>query len=216
MAPTLKDTGCILIDDGFGADNRKAVDDKIISHDLLWKAVSLTYAEGMELLRPVQIDPRFLKFHNYTLKHHVPFTVVSCGLDFIIQEYLAWYLGDESKITILANYGKVIGDTWLVAYRDDSPYTHNKSVCIKQAKQAFSDKSNKIPGQEHIIVFCGDGISDWSVTREADILFARRGLKHKIPFIVFDTFDKVTATVQGLTEGTLTVAEVNCRSECAN
>lgn len=27
----LKDTGCILIDAGFGADNRKAVDDKIIS-----------------------------------------------------------------------------------------------------------------------------------------------------------------------------------------
>ncbi|KAF9024603.1 hypothetical protein BGZ52_010626 [Haplosporangium bisporale] len=139
------------------------------------------------------------------------------------RQYLAWHLGDESKITILANYGKVIGDKWLVTYRDDSPYTHDKSVCIKQAKQAFSDKSDKIPGQEHIIVFCGDGISDWSVTRKADILFARRGLdlekycrKHKIPFIVFDTFDKVTATVQGLTEGTLTVAEVNCRSECAN
>ncbi|KFH67065.1 hypothetical protein MVEG_07588 [Podila verticillata NRRL 6337] len=226
----LKDTGCILIDAGFGADNRKAVEDKIIiqelmflPRDLLWKAVSLTYAEGVELLRPVQIDPRFLKFRNYALKHHVPFTVVSCGLDFIIQEYLAWHLGDESKITILANYGKVIGDKWLVTYRDDSPYTHDKSVCIKQAKQAFSDKSDKIPGQEHIIVFCGDGISDWSVTRKADILFARRGLdlekycrKHKIPFIVFDTFDKVTATVQGLTEGTLTVAEVNCRSECAN
>lgn len=142
----------------------------------MWKTVSLTHAEGMELLRPVQIDPGFLNFHDYALKHHVPFKVVLCGPDFVIQEYLAWHLGDEFKITILANYGKVIGDKWLVTYRDDSPYTHDKSVCIKQAKQAFLDKNDKIPGQEHITVFCGDGTSDWSAAREADILFARRGL----------------------------------------
>lgn len=53
--------------------------------DLLWKAVSLTHAEGMKLLRPVQIDPGFLKFHNYALKHHIPFTVISCGLDLLFK-----------------------------------------------------------------------------------------------------------------------------------
>ncbi|KAG0332499.1 hypothetical protein BG000_009962 [Podila horticola] len=126
----LEDTSWILIDAGFGADNRKAVDAKILSQgmtllkatpeteksdkatDLLWKAVSLTYAEGMELLHPVQIDPGFLKFYDYTLKHQIPFTALSCGLDFIIQEYLARHLGVKAKITILAYYDKVVEDKW--------------------------------------------------------------------------------------------------------
>lgn len=141
-----------------------------------WGAVSLTFAEGMDLLRPVEIDPGFIAFYNYAQKHNVPFVVVSCGLDIIIKEYLAWYLGEEAaNVTILANYGKVENKKWLVSYRDDSPHSHDKSVCIKESKKAFLSKSDDIPGQEHIIVFCGDGISDLSAAREADILFARRG-----------------------------------------
>jgi len=40
--------------------------------------------------------------------------------------------------------------------------------------------------------------------------------KHKIPFTAFDTFDKVTAIVQGLTESTLSMAEVNRQIDCAS
>lgn len=36
---------------------------------------------------------------------------------------------------------------------------------------------------------------------------------HKIPFTAFDTFDQVTATIQGLTDGSLTMAEVNRRQQ---
>ncbi|KAG0024915.1 hypothetical protein BGZ82_010330 [Podila clonocystis] len=215
---SLEDTGCILIDAGFGADNRRALDAKILSQemtlledtDLMWKAVSLTHTEGMELLRPIQIDPGFLKFHDYTLKYQIPFTVLSCGLDFIIQEYL-------TCVTIMANYGKVVKDKWLLTYRDDSPYTHDKSVRIKQAKQAFLNKSDKVAGQEHVIVFCGDGISDLSAAREAAILFARRILKSTAGNTkLFDTFDEVTATVQGLSEGSLTMAEASRQLVCEN
>ncbi|KAF9287359.1 hypothetical protein BGZ74_001089 [Mortierella antarctica] len=233
---SMEDTGCIIIDTGFGTENRKAMDLQILHHELTfleamdawWGSVKLTHTEGMDLLRSVPIDPGFVSFYNYAIKHNVPFSVVSCGLDFIIQEYLGWFLGDKAaaEVTILANYGKVTEDKkWLVKYRDDSPHSHDKSVCIKESKQAFLNKSDKIHGQEHIIVFCGDGISDLSAAREADILFARRGRNletycrtHKIPFTAFDTFDQVTATIQGLTDGSLTMAEVNRRQqlECEN
>lgn len=146
--------------------------------DVWWGSVKLTHTEGMDLLRDVPIDPGFVSFYKYAQSHNVPFSVVSCGLDFIIQEYLGWFLGDEAaaKIPILANYGKVTEDKkWLVKYRDDSPHSHDKSVCIKESKKAFLNQSDKISGQEHVIVFCGDGISDLSAAREADILFARRG-----------------------------------------
>ncbi|KAG0082155.1 hypothetical protein BGZ93_002070 [Podila epicladia] len=233
---SMEDTGCIIIDTGFGTENRQAMDLQILHHELTfleamdvwWGSVKLTHTEGMDLLRSVPIDPGFVSFYNYAIKHNVPFSVVSCGLDFIIQEYLGWFLGDEAaaKVTILANYGKVTEDKkWLVKYRDDSPHSHDKSVCIKESKLAFLNKNDKIPGQDHIIVFCGDGISDLSAAREADILFARRGRNlekycrtHKIPFTAFDTFDQVTATIQGLTDGSLTMAEVNRRQqlECEN
>ena len=46
-----------------------------------------------------------------------------------------------------------------------------------------------------LVVFVGDGVSDLAAAREADVLFARRGLRleeycreSKIPHISFDTF----------------------------
>lgn len=38
---------------------------------------------------------------------------------------------------------------------------------------------------------------------------------HKIPFLGFDTFDEVTAVVQGLKEGTLTIDLVNERQKAS-
>jgi hypothetical protein len=46
-----------------------------------------------------------------------------------------------------------------------------------------------------LVVFIGDGVSDLAAAREADVLFARRGLRleefcieNKIPHIPFDSF----------------------------
>ena len=38
---------------------------------------------------------------------------------------------------------------------------------------------------------------------------------HKIPFLGFDTFDEVTAVVQGLMEGTLTIDLVDERQRAS-
>ena len=47
-----------------------------------------------------------------------------------------------------------------------------------------------------IVIFCGDGVSDISAAREADILFAKRGLDlehwcklENIPYTAFDRFN---------------------------
>lgn len=53
-------------------------------------------------------------------------------------------------------------------------------------------------------IFCGDGVSDISAARNADVLFARNGRdlekyceKHDIPFIGFDTFQAVADLADG-------------------
>ncbi|KAF9352121.1 hypothetical protein BGX26_010011 [Mortierella sp. AD094] len=240
---SMEDTGCVLIDTGIGIDKRKEMDKQIMDHeltflkamDIWWGSVSLTFEEGLELLRPIEIDSGFIRFYEYVKSHKIPFSVVSCGLDVIIQSYMSWFLGEEEakKLIIRANYGKIEGRKWNVTYWDDSPHSHDKSVCIKESKEQFkkeiferqkekeqSEESAEEREQEHIIVFCGDGISDLSAAREADVLFARNGKNlerycrtHKIPFTPFDNFDEVREMIQGLKDGSLTMAEVNRRQK---
>jgi hypothetical protein len=70
-----------------------------------------------------------------------------------------------------------------------------------QAEELSDD--NEIP----LIVFIGDGVSDLAAAREADVLFARKGLRleeycieHQIPFIGFDTFSDVKKEVEKIIE----------------
>ncbi|KAI1316761.1 hypothetical protein EDD11_009499 [Mortierella claussenii] len=240
---SIEDTGCILIDSGIGEETRKAMDVQVLNHeltfldamDIWWASVNLTFQEGLDLLKSVEIDPGFLRFYSYMQSHNIPFSIVSCGLDIIIENYMSWYLGEAEakKLVILANYGKVVDRKWLVSYRDETPHSHDKSVCIKESKDQFKkamveeQKKREQAGEtepekqeEHVIVFCGDGISDLSAAREADVLFARKGRNlekycrtHKIPFTPFDTFDRVTELIQGLENGSLTMAEVSRRQQ---
>jgi 2,3-diketo-5-methylthio-1-phosphopentane phosphatase len=155
-----------------------------------WGGVSLTYEEGLDLLRSVELDPGFIEFYQYVKLQGIPFSIVSCGLDCIIKDFMGWHLGKEEADTlaILSNHGEVIGRQWKVTYYDDSPHSHDKAVCIRDSKAAFKkaaieeqkkrDEAGETLEQkqeEHIVVFCGDGISDLSAAREADILFARKG-----------------------------------------
>ncbi|KAG0041822.1 hypothetical protein BGZ83_001270 [Gryganskiella cystojenkinii] len=207
----LEDTGCILIDAGIGAEKRIEMDVKILNHEMTfleamdqwWGHVNVTYDEGLALLKPCELDPAFKKVFAYLNQHQIPFTILSCGLDIVIRDYLSWTLGKEeaANVEILANYCKVEDKNWIVTYRDTSPHSHDKSVAIKEAR------AQKKEGEDQIIVFCGDGISDLSAAREADVLFARRGKNlekycrtHKIPFLAFDTFEEVYDIVHGLNE----------------
>ncbi|KAG0240006.1 hypothetical protein BGW41_007267 [Actinomortierella wolfii] len=248
----LKDTGCILIDSGMGYANRKALDAKVLSHEmtfleamhLFWDSVSLTWEEGLDLVRDAELDPGFVKFHNYVCQQKIPFAVVSCGLDILIKEYMKLHLGPEqaSQLNILANYGSVDNRKWNVTFRDDSPHTHDKSRCIKEARKAFEEAKalqkkaltemaqEQFDQQQHhhhhhhhdhqVIVFCGDGISDLSAAREADVLFARRGRDletycrtHRLPFLPFDTFEEVHDVVQGLYEGVISIEDIQKRQQ---
>lgn len=56
-----------------------------------------------------------------------------------------------------------------------------------------------------LIVFIGDGVSDLAAAREADVLFARRGLRleeyciqHKITYTPFDTFADIKKEIEAI------------------
>lgn len=62
-----------------------------------------------------------------------------------------------------------------------------------------------INGQIPLIVFIGDGLTDLEAAREADVLFARKGLRleqhcteNSIPFIPFESFSEIKEHIDGL------------------
>lgn len=71
----------------------------------------------------------------------------------------------------------------------------------QQAELACDD------GTIPLIVFIGDGVSDLPAARQADVLFARRGLhleeycrENDIPYIPFDTFADIKNKLQEIAE----------------
>lgn len=103
----------------------------------------------------------------------------------------------------MANDAKIAedGSEWKPVWRHDTELGHDKALSISeartQAKVACDD--DEIP----LIIFIGDGVSDLPAAREADVLFARKGLRleeycveNMIPYIGFETFADIEREVE--------------------
>jgi len=125
------------------------------------------------------IDPYFSSFYDFCLQRSIPFTVLSSGLDYFINPVLMKFIQQshpEAKdMDVVCNKlvlkpGKTLDDEdgWTIEYRDDTDFGHDKSRAIKPWKdQAKQDRP--------IIFFAGDGTSDISAAKQADVLFAKKG-----------------------------------------
>jgi hypothetical protein len=85
-------------------------------------------------------------------------------------------------------------------WRHDTELGHDKALSITEYRDQAKLESED--GTIPLIVFIGDGVSDLPAAREADVLFARRGLRleeycleNKIAYIGFDTFAEIQEEV---------------------
>ncbi|CEP09388.1 hypothetical protein [Parasitella parasitica] len=207
-----EDTGVLIIDDPrcMGSEARKELERQIMDHETpyrdavykMWASCTLTWEEAWnDHLSKCSIDPGFPEFYKYCKKNDIPVTVVSSGMKPLIYKVLVKYMGKQAdELDIVANNGRIEGREWEILYIDDTPYGNDKSKTILKARSNASD--------ETIFVFCGDGVSDISAARHADVLFARNGRdlvtycdRHGIPYIGFDSFKEVEKVVKDLAEG---------------
>ncbi|KAI9029824.1 HAD-like domain-containing protein [Phycomyces nitens] len=207
---SLDDTGILLIDDelSLGPERRRVLEHKIMDHELgykdavqeMWDSVHISWDEAWEkYLNDCRIDPGFVSFNDYCREHDIPVTVVSSGLYPVLERIMRNFLGEKAKdIEIICNKGEINDRDWKIIWRDDSEYGNDKSVALSDARKASPDT---------IFVFCGDGVSDISAARHADVLFARKDRdleiyckRYSIPFVSFDTFDDVHNVVKRLVE----------------
>ncbi|TPX36360.1 hypothetical protein SmJEL517_g01521 [Synchytrium microbalum] len=227
---SLQDTGTILIDHCMGKENRRKLDFCVIDGSLkgaevlkiMWENVNLTYAEAMDMLKDIKMDEDFSTFVQFCQRHSVPVTVLSAGLDTLVKQFLKKELGSNiDAISVIANGLKLTDRRWEIVFHDDSQYGHDKGKSIRKAKATYGrhepvtnfispatvlkPESDLTTLPLPLVIFVGDGVSDISAAREADILFAKRGLdledwclKEGVTYTAFDRFSEVLDVVRAV------------------
>ncbi|OBT99637.2 hypothetical protein VE01_02223 [Pseudogymnoascus verrucosus] len=215
----MQDTGHILFDShGCGSEQRAILDEQIKSGERsfrdvseeMWSSLNVPFEDGFEIMEEkLEMDPDFREFHKYCLANSIPFYVISAGLKPVLRAVLDKFLGEEesSHIKIVANDAEIAedGSEWKPIWRHDTELGHDKARSITEYRE--SAKTAASTDELPLIVFIGDGVSDLPAAREADVLFARKGLRleeycveHKIPYIGFDTFADVQREIESITE----------------
>lgn len=215
----MQDSGHILFDNhGCGATKREILDGQIKSGERsfrdvseeMWGSLNVPFDDGFEVMKQnLELDQGFKDFHQYCVKNDIPFNVISAGLKPVLRKVLDTFLGEEesSHIDIVANEVDITedGSQWKPLWRHDCELGHDKAKSVQEARKEaeLHCENGTIP----LIVFIGDGVSDLPAAREADVLFARRGLRleeycqeHNINYIAFDTFADIRKKLEEIAE----------------
>ncbi|KAJ2919093.1 hypothetical protein MD484_g1320, partial [Candolleomyces efflorescens] len=162
----------------------------------------------------MRLDPGFKQFYQWCKERDIPFIIVSSGMAPLIRAVLVGLIGEEdaSEIEIIANDVTLSDDgKWDIKYRHPSSgFGHDKSQAILPYRRLEKPPT---------IFFFGDGVSDISAARWADVLFAkekpngendlatyctREGIKH----LEFNDFSQAIPVLSSIVNGEKSVAEV--------
>lgn len=72
------------------------------------------------------------------------------------------------------------GVAWRVEFRDDSSFGHDKARTIIPYA-AYRD--NIKGGVKPLLLYAGDGVSDFSAAKETELLFAKEGQGQSVPHL---------------------------------
>ncbi|CAN8106174.1 unnamed protein product [Discula destructiva] len=213
----MQDTGHVLFDRfGCGSKKREILDEQIktgersfrdVSEEM-WGSLNVPFDDGFDVMEDaLDIDPAFHVFHKFCLDNGIPFNVISAGLKPVLRRVLDTFLGEEQSksINIVANDADINddGSEWKVKWRHDTALGHDKAISMQEARAAAEDDLVGEDGTIPLIVFIGDGVSDLPAARQADVLFARRGLRleeycqeNAIAYTAFDTFADIQTALE--------------------
>jgi len=211
---------------GYGYEKRRAGNLRVLRgeqtfRDAFREMLDSVVANGhkfekcKELLKnSITLDESFREFYYWCKANDVPVVVVSSGMAPFIRAVLSKHIGDEEakEIEIISNDVEVQPDgKWGIKYRHPtSGFGHDKSRAILP----YRDLPNP-----PTLFFFGDGVSDMSAAKHADVLFvkqkddgendlatycAKLGIRH----ILFTDFSKALPVVQSVVKGEKSADEV--------
>ncbi|KZT04529.1 uncharacterized protein LAESUDRAFT_737939 [Laetiporus sulphureus 93-53] len=223
---TTRDSNDYMTDElGFGREKRRELNldtlsGKITFRDSFREMLESVSAKGHsfeyckeQLKQNIKLDPGFKEFYQYCEEADIPVVIISSGMAPLIRAVLSSLIGEEDarKIEIISNDVIIHPDgKWEIQYRHPSSgYGHDKSQAILPYR--------KLPDPPTIFFF-GDGVSDMSAARYADVLFVKQKedgendlhaycLREGIPHILFENFAHASLVVRKVVEGKMTVKE---------
>ncbi|EAU89687.1 hypothetical protein CC1G_10714 [Coprinopsis cinerea okayama7 len=162
----------------------------------------------------IVLDPGFKDFCAWCKANDVPFIIVSSGMAPLIKSTLVHLIGEEAAkdIDIIANDVNIKPDgKWEIQFRHPSSgFGHDKS----QAILPYRDLPNP-----PTLFFFGDGVSDISAARHADLLFVKAKAdgendlaaycqRENIKHVMFSDFSQAIPVVASVVNGEKAVDEV--------
>jgi 2,3-diketo-5-methylthio-1-phosphopentane phosphatase len=204
---------------GYGKEKRRAGNLEILAGHVTFRdafqemleSVSKnghTFEECKQVLKDnIKLDSGFKEFFQYCKSQDIPVVIVSSGMESLIRAILTNLLGDDANhIDIISNSVEVHKDgSWNIKYRHPtSTYGHDKSQAILPYRDLASPP---------LLFFFGDGVSDMSAAKHADVLFVKAKSdgendlatyckRENIPHILFPDFSRALGVVRSIVEGT--------------
>ncbi|KAJ7053305.1 HAD-like domain-containing protein [Mycena amicta] len=230
---TTQDSNDYMTDNlGYGKDKRRAGNLEVLAgretfRDAFREMLASIVANGHsfeackdELRKNIKLDSGFKDFHAWCSANDIPVVIVSSGMAPIIRAVLGNLVGDEvaDTIDIIANDVDVNEDgTWAIKFRHPSSgYGHDKSRAILPYKDLESPP---------LLFFLGDGVSDMSAARHADVLFVKEKpdgendlaiycAREGIPHILFEDFSDALRVVKSVVTGERSAKEALAKGRC--
>ena len=140
----------------------------------------------------IEIDPGFIPLIELLRQNHVPFAILSDGIEKIIRGILARH--DAGNIEIRANrISRRKQRIQLVC-------PHRQDHCLSAAAHCKCYSASSLRVGRRKTVYIGDGRSDLCPARQADIVFAKGVLAEELsmrqrPYIAYSSLHEITAVM---------------------
>jgi 2-hydroxy-3-keto-5-methylthiopentenyl-1-phosphate phosphatase len=170
-----KDVGASLFNHFSRKKNRGTVqlwmEQKISSRECLWRECSYLDASKQELLAAldrIEIRQGFPEFVSFLKSHLIPLHILSDGLDFYIQAFLA--RNGFDNLDVHANNAHFVNGSLYPSF----PYFVSGCGYCGCCK---GERINSLSHDGELTIFIGDGFSDRCALDAADVVFARDDLE---------------------------------------
>jgi 2,3-diketo-5-methylthio-1-phosphopentane phosphatase len=132
-----------------------------------------TPAEVGRFVDQFSLDPTFKGFVEFCRARDIPLIVLSDGLDFYVERLLK--NNGFGDLSYYSNHLEFVLSGAVTKLVPSFPYTDAECLHCGNCKR---NHLLTLSGDEDIIVYIGDGISDQCPVRYADIVFAKGSLIH--------------------------------------
>lgn len=161
-------------------------------------AGSVTAAELESFVHQFSLDPSFGAFVEFCRNRNIPLVVLSDGLDFYVEHLLKKH-GHEGLL-FFSNHLEFVKEGKVTKMVPSFPHTDAECLLCGNCKR---NHLLTLSGDDDIIVYIGDGISDRCPVRYADIVFAKGSLirycqEQNVTYHEFRDFTDVTNRLEML------------------